>query len=313
MPLVEIDAVDDALHGLVQRRILKNDVGSLAAELQGHFLVGASDRALDDLADVGGAGKGDFVNVGMVHQLGAGRAEAGDDVDDAGRQVGLLDQFGQFQCGERGRLGRLEHHAIPCRQCRREFPSGHEQREIPRNDLTSHAERLRAAVGECILQLVGPTCIIEEVVGGQWHVHITRLADRLAAVHGLDHRKLAGLLLQHPRDAEDVFATVFRRHVFPILVVGVAGGAHGLVHVGLARLGDAGDLFLGGGIDRVEVFARLGLDPLSADEELILLLELDVVAALGAGAYCQSVSNCKPIAAGFLSLAMFLVDGEVIM
>jgi hypothetical protein len=37
-----------------------------------------------------------------------GRARAGDDVDDAGRQVGLLADLGEEQRGQRRRLGRLE-------------------------------------------------------------------------------------------------------------------------------------------------------------------------------------------------------------
>ena len=43
LALVEEDAVDDALDGLVERRVVEDDVGGLAAELEGQRLAGAGD------------------------------------------------------------------------------------------------------------------------------------------------------------------------------------------------------------------------------------------------------------------------------
>ena len=43
LALVEVDAVDDALDRLVERRVVEDDVGGLAAELEGQRLVGAGD------------------------------------------------------------------------------------------------------------------------------------------------------------------------------------------------------------------------------------------------------------------------------
>ena len=61
--LVEEDAVDDALDGLVDRGVVEDDVGGLAAELEGDLLVGAGDRLGDRPADVGRAGERDLVDV----------------------------------------------------------------------------------------------------------------------------------------------------------------------------------------------------------------------------------------------------------
>ena len=44
LALVEVDAVDDALDRLVERRVVEDDVRGLAAELQGQRLVGARRR-----------------------------------------------------------------------------------------------------------------------------------------------------------------------------------------------------------------------------------------------------------------------------
>src|SRR5207244_9003297 len=50
--LVEVDAVDDALDRLVQRRVLEDDVGRFAAELERQSLAGAGYGPLDHLADL---------------------------------------------------------------------------------------------------------------------------------------------------------------------------------------------------------------------------------------------------------------------
>ena len=96
-------------------RVVEDDVGGLAAELEGDLLVGAGDRLGDRLADVGRAGEGDLVDVRVLDQRVAGLAGAGDDVDDARRQVGLLADLGEQQRGQRGGLGRLEHDGVAAR------------------------------------------------------------------------------------------------------------------------------------------------------------------------------------------------------
>ena len=55
----------------------------------------AGDGAADLLADGGRAGEGDLVHVGVLDQREADLARAGDDVDDARRQVGLAADVGE--------------------------------------------------------------------------------------------------------------------------------------------------------------------------------------------------------------------------
>ena len=53
---------------------------------------------------------------------------------------------------EAGRLlGRLEHHRVTGGQCRGQFPGGHQDREVPRNDLPDHAQRLVEVIGHRVL------------------------------------------------------------------------------------------------------------------------------------------------------------------
>ena len=81
--LVEVDPVDDALDRLVERAVVEDDVGGLAAELERQLGAGARELALDRLADLGRAGERDLVEVGVLDEMRAGGAVARDDVDDA--------------------------------------------------------------------------------------------------------------------------------------------------------------------------------------------------------------------------------------
>ena len=66
--LVEEDAVDDALDRLVERRVVEDDVGGLAAELEAQALGRAGDAALDQLADLGRARERDLVDALVLDQ-----------------------------------------------------------------------------------------------------------------------------------------------------------------------------------------------------------------------------------------------------
>src|SRR6266571_5159099 len=57
VPLVEEDAVDDALDRLVDRSVVEHDVGGLPAQLQGQPFPGTGDRLRDGAADLGRAGE----------------------------------------------------------------------------------------------------------------------------------------------------------------------------------------------------------------------------------------------------------------
>src|SRR5699024_1313240 len=68
-------------------------------------------------------------------------AEAVDDVEDSGREQ-ITDEFGEDEDRRRGLLGRFEDDAVAGGERRGQLPGGHEQGEVPRNDLSDHAEGL---------------------------------------------------------------------------------------------------------------------------------------------------------------------------
>ena len=124
-----------------------------------------------------------------------------------------------------------------------------------------------AAAGEGVVELVGPARVVEEVRGGERQVDVAGLLDRLAAVERLEDGELPGPLLQQAGDAVQVLGPLLARQVPPTRLVGLAGGGDGEVDVLLPGLGDHGQLLLGGRVDRREVVAGAGLDPLAVDEQ----------------------------------------------
>ena len=105
------------------------------------FFFDAGHRLGDRAADVGRAGEGDLVDVVVRDDRLAGRAGAGEDVDDAGRQVGLLADLGEQQRGQGSGLGRLEHDRVAAGQGRGDLPGQHQEREVPRDHLAGDAQR----------------------------------------------------------------------------------------------------------------------------------------------------------------------------
>ncbi len=278
MTLVEEDAVDDALDRLVHGGVVEDDVGGLAAELEGHLLVGAGDGTGDGLADVGGAGEGDLVDARVLDDRATGLAGAGEDVDDTRREVGLLADLGEEQRGQRGGLGGLEDHRVAAGQGGGDLPRQHQQREVPRDDLAGDAQGSGAVAA--VLELVGPAGVVEEVRGDGRDVDVAGLLDRLAVVEGLQDGQLAAALLDDPGDPVEVLGALAARHRAPDLVVGLAGGLHRAVDVGGVGLRDLGEDLLGGGVDGLERGARAAGE-LAVHEEPVGLLDVDDRARLG--------------------------------
>src|SRR5579859_5577504 len=95
LALVKPDAVNEAFDGGVEVCVLENNERGFAAEFEREFFVAGGGGFAYGAADFGGTGEGDFVYAGVSDQDFAGGAVAGDDVDDAGREIDLLANFGE--------------------------------------------------------------------------------------------------------------------------------------------------------------------------------------------------------------------------
>ena len=274
MALIEKNAVDDSLHRLIERRIVKDDIRRLAAQLHRHFFIRPSQRAHDDLADLGGAGEGDLGRQRMPHDRRAGVSKAGDDIDHASRQAGILEDFRELQGRNTGCLGRLDHDAVTHRERRGNFPGQHQQRKIPGNNLTHHPEGSDPAARGHILELVRPTSVIEKMRGGHRDIKITRLFNGFPSVHGFRHRKFARPILEQPGDPKEIFGAFPTRQPAPSLVVSFFCRAISSGHIGGIRVRNLCELLLIRRINGVEILTRRRGYKFTANEKFIARFQL---------------------------------------
>ena len=184
--------------------VVKEDVRRFAAQLQRDRNQVFAGVVHDQAAHRGRAGKGDLGDALAGGQRLAGfGTKAVHDVQHA-RWQQVAHQLGKHQNGQRGLLGRFQHDAVAGRQCRGNLPRGHQQREVPRNDLAHHAQRLVEVVrhgGSVDLADAAFLCAdaagkVAEMVDRQRQVGVGGFADRLAVVEGF-HRGQGGQVLLH--------------------------------------------------------------------------------------------------------------------
>jgi hypothetical protein len=137
-----------------------------------------------------------------------------------------------------------------------------------------------------VVELVRPAGVVEEPRGHQGNVDVAALLDGLAVVEALRHRELAGALLHEAGDPEQVLAAVPARHLRPDLVVRAACGRHGGIDIRLRPRRDGGDVGLVRRRDRRERRSP-ALDELAADEQAVLLAEVQDRARLRRGGVLQ--------------------------
>ena len=136
---------------------------------------------------------------------------------------------------QRREFGRFQDDGVAHRQGGRDFPSEHQEREVPRDDLAANAERLR--VGQFLVHQLRHACVVVEVADRQGHVDVAALADRFAVVEGFHDGQKAAVFLHQARDGiEDAGARVA---VFGPCGLGAAGGLHGQRHFVGGAFGDA--------------------------------------------------------------------------
>jgi len=233
-------------------------------------------------------------------------AWAGDQVEHAGRQAGLLgDQPGQPQHRERGVLRRLEHDRAAGRQGRRDLLGEQRQRRVPRDHRAHHADRLAqredqviaALVGRQRLagQLVGPAGVMIEDVGHEVRRHGVDLAEaqRDAVVQGLQAEQLAGVRADQVRDRAEHPDPLAGPGARPrALVERPARRAHGAVDVGRAGDRERGDLLAGGGMGVAPGAAVGGRGPLPVDQHEAVAETEFVAMRLDGCDHCPAPLRC---------------------
>ena len=111
----------------------EDDVGALAAELEGDALDVDGGAPEELAAGFDAAGQGDQVHVGGVgERLADAPTRAQDEVDDARRRAGLLEESREVDRGERRDLGGFHDRGVARREGRGDLPGELEERVVPR-------------------------------------------------------------------------------------------------------------------------------------------------------------------------------------
>ena len=142
----------------VEVGIVQQDVGRLAAQ----FLVDALDRVgrglRDEDAGAGRAREGHHVDVRMACDgLADSRAVAVDEVEDAGRHAGLVEDLREDESGERRDFAGLEHHGAAGRQSGADLAADLVQGPVPGRDQADDADGLAGDQGRVdrLIELIG--------------------------------------------------------------------------------------------------------------------------------------------------------------
>ena len=210
LSLIEEDALAGTVDGLGKVAVVKDDVRGFPAELKrtGNELVAG--RLIHAVADFGRACESELIQIRMVEQPLAGlRALAGDDIDHALRQD-VLNETHEFHQRQRCVRGWLHDDGIARRERRSELPACHGEGEIPRDDLTDHADRFMKDERHGIvidhrrtaLPRTEAACKVAEMVAAERDIRCLRLADRLAVVERLHESEVIGIGIDDVCDLE---------------------------------------------------------------------------------------------------------------
>ena len=185
----------------------------------------------------------------------------------------------EFESGQRSLLGGLEHAGAAGRQRGRQFPCSHQQRIVPRNDLSGDADRLfererHRVVGDGIHvadNFGGESAVVFEAGGDVVEV-VFGFDDGLAGVAAFEFGERGQILTNFVGEAEQNAAALLRRRGRPrAFFESGLGGGDGAVHVVGRGVGDLRDHFFRRGIVDGEGLRGLARDPFAVDKHLISL------------------------------------------
>src|SRR5206468_9861198 len=124
-------------------------------------------------------------------------AVAGEHIENTRRQAHVSRELGEEQRREWRELGWLDDDRAAGRECRRDLPRQHQEREVPRNNLSDDADA--AVTGKLRVEQLGPAGVVVEMPRDERDVDVSRLANRLPVVHALENGEETRVLLDAAR------------------------------------------------------------------------------------------------------------------
>ncbi len=143
-------------------------------------------------------------------------------IDHARGETDFLKPIGKFQCRKRGLLCGLQDAAAACGNRRSQFPSCHEQRIVPRNNLPGDTNRFTKRETQRIRgnrihrtgNLVSQPPVVFVTTRHVGHVEFS-FDDRFSAVARFEFRKHRRVLANFFRQLEEYAATIDCRRLPP--------------------------------------------------------------------------------------------------
>ena len=268
--------IDEEGQRPIEIGIGEDELGRLATELERHWNDVLGSGLLDEAADGDRAGERDVIDAGVGGERSTGLfAEAGNDVERAGGQAGLLGDAGEGNRGETGLLGGLQHDGIAHGQGAADRAAEHLHGIVPRDDVAGDAVRLAQGVDGIAIE-IGDGLAMHLIGGAAIELHVAGegdcigagLFERLADIEGFEPGEVVDALEHHAADAGENAAALGSGRAAPGAGEGGAGGGHGGIVIGGAAAGNAGDDGAVGGVLDRQGFAGDGIDPAATDEAL---------------------------------------------
>ena len=220
-------------------------------------LVRAGDAREDLPPDLGRAGERDLVDARMGDERHPDLAGPRDDVDDAGRQVGLAADVGEEEGADSGVVDAgFRTTVLPAARAGAIFQASISSGKFHGMIWAATPSGLRDAARERVLELVRPAGVVPEVGRGERDVDVARLLDRLAGVHRFEDGELARPLLEDPGDPEEVLRPLLAAQGAPRPALNAVRAARTAVSMSAAvAFATCGERLLGRGVDRRERLA----------------------------------------------------------
>ena len=95
LPLIEPNCINQAFYRAVKIGIIKHDEGGFSPQFKSELFAAACGGLANFAPHIGGSGKGNLIDIRVVHQMLAHGAIAGDDVYNSVWHAGLHTDFGE--------------------------------------------------------------------------------------------------------------------------------------------------------------------------------------------------------------------------
>ena len=204
----------------------------------------------------------------------------GNHVQHACRQH-IGNQSDQFHERQRRMGRRLDNDRIACRQRRSKLPAGHEEWEIPGNNLSDHTDRFMNHKRHRIVVKhrrraflrTDASCEITEMVSPHRNIHRAGFTNRLTVVQRFDKSQMLSILINNIRNLQEIILSFNGRSPAPGFQ-GAPSGFHRQIHIFPGRFRKRRKHFSVGGIVGFKSFAVRGGHKFAVNEKIIPFLNV---------------------------------------